>query len=146
MEISATPPNIFHRLMLVTGNIIMVGQPLPGGGEKDPKVWLIGFTPTKTDSELLPGGEDEPDGESRWTHPAKYKVLMREADGTLGDEVQVHEVPADKVLLATRLTSKAVAIEEFTALIREELGEDAPVDVQGLVARPQNGQQVAATP
>ena len=148
------PPNVFHRLMLVGGAVIAVGGPLPGGGPTDPKVWLIVFTPAKTYSELLTGeeGEDdkgnpvpgEPEGESRWTTPAKYMILMREHDNKLGEDVQVHEVWADKVLMASRLPSQSVAIEEFTTLLREELGDDAKVDLQNL-SRPSNGQASTAT-
>jgi hypothetical protein len=146
MEISVIPPNIFHRLMLITGSMITVGEPLPGGKPADPKVWLIIYTPAKTDSTLLEGGDDAPDGETRWTVSAMYKVLMREADGKLGDEVQIHEIWADKVLVASRLAARATAIEEFTALIREETGDDATVDLQDLT-KGSNGQQpVAATP
>jgi hypothetical protein len=146
MEIPSLPPNVYHRLMLVGGSMIMVNAPLPGGEETDPKVLLIIFTPAKTDSSLLVGEDEdaEPDGETRWTVPAKYHLLMREADGSLGDEVQIHEIWADKVLVASRLASRVSAIDEFEALIREELGADAPVDLKNLGTKP-NGQQTATT-
>lgn len=139
------PPNVYHRLMLVGGPIIVVDQPLPGGGPEDVKVWLIVYTPAKTDSTLLTGEDGESDGETRWTTPAKYHVLMREADGRLGEAVQVHEVWADKVLLATRMPSQKAAIEEFEALLREELGDEAKVDLQNM-ARPNGQQQAGAAP
>lgn len=156
MEISSVPANVYYRLMLVGQSVITVNEPLPGGKPGEPKVWLIIFTPAKTDSTLLRSeaegddaeGDDagEPDGETRWTVPAKYKILMREADNSLGDVVQVHEVWADKVLLATRIVSGEVALEEFTALIKEELGDDAQVDLQDLSsAKKTNGQQQSAT-
>jgi len=153
MEISSLPSNVYHRLMLLNGAVFTANEPLPGAGKDAPKVFLIVFTPAKTDSSLLEADEEDkdekdgdappPDGETSWTVPAKYKILMREPDGKIGELVQIHEVWADKVLLATRLTSKVAAVEEFTALLREELGDDATVDLQNL-SRP-NGQQQQAT-
>lgn len=147
MEITSLPPNVYHRLFLVGNAVIAVNSPLPGGKETDPKVWLIVFTPARTDSEIVPGDEErgEVDGETRWTYPAKYHVLMREHDGQLGDVMQVHEVWADKVLVASRIASRDSAIDEFTALLKEELGDDAKVDLQDFSKRP-NGQQAGATP
>lgn len=146
MEISAIPANIYHRLMLVGGSIFVAGEALPGGKPTDPKIWLIVFSPAKTDSTLLSGDENTPDGETRDTVPAKYLILMREADGKLGDQVLIHEVWAEHVLIASRVTGQNEAIDEFTALIKEELGDDAKVDLQTLLKKPSNGQQPSATP
>lgn len=140
MDVATLPPNIYHRLMLANGALITVNSPLPG--TESPNVWLIVFVPGETESVLFGEGEKDdenpPEGELRRTVPPKYHLLMHDSDS--GDDgVQIHEIWADKVLLATRLSSQEAALEEFTALIKEELGSDVPVELGSFTKKP-NGQ------
>lgn len=138
------PPNVFYRLCLPGGAIITANESLPGTGEDSGKVWFIVFAPQFTLSEIVTEGDAE--GENRYTTPAKYFVLMRAPDGSIPKEMEIHEVPFDKVLFATRMpVNQLLALEEFNALLNAEVEDDAKkIDLKELLKRG-NGQQPAAS-
>lgn len=140
------PPNVYYQLLLPGNVVIAVNKPLPGTTEGEGKVWFIVFRPQFTTSEIVPGEEGETDGEDQWTTPAKYFILMRDADGSVPKEMQIHEIFADKVLLTSRMpVDQLAACEEFNNLLNAEVEDDAKkIDLKEFLKRV-NGQQPAAS-
>lgn len=140
------PSNVYYQLLLPGNAVIAVNKPLPGTTEAEGKVWFIVFRPQFTTSEVIPGEEGESDGEDQWTTPARYFILMRNADDSLPEEMQIHEIFADKVYLAQRMpVSRVAALEQFNNFLNEEVDDDKKkIDLKELLKRA-NGQQPAAS-
>lgn len=112
---------MYRRLTFAAGVHFDQGQPFPSKepSADDPKIWLILFQPGFEVASM------EGDNEDRYTTPAKYLIYMCKADGSMPDEVQVHEVWAEKVHMASRFASQDEAIEEIEDVLRSDIGEDA---------------------
>lgn len=127
---------MYRRLVFAGGVHFDQGQPLPSPDPKptDPRVWLILFqsayaNSVVTSDDVEEGAKDDapvgPSQEERWGTPAKYLIYMCEADGTLKDKVEVHEVWADKVHIASRFATQDEAIDEIEEVLRGDLGDEA---------------------
>lgn len=111
------PNNVFQRLLVWDGGSpieFIAGEPLPGAGDKD-AIWGIFFDPGTVDT----------DEGFATTEPARYLLFMASVRAALvgqrpSDRVTVHEVLADKVLLATRVLDASDALEELESLLGKE--------------------------
>jgi hypothetical protein len=112
------PNNVFQRLLVWDGGRpieFIAGEPLPGTNDKD-SIWAIFFDP---------GTVDTDEAGFATTEPARYLLFMESVRAALvaqkpGERVTVHEVLADKVLLATRVLAASDALEELESLIGKE--------------------------